>query len=114
MSRPIRDLRRTEPLPLPDPPEHLSARSKELWRAVIHRCKSPGRQALLAEALAALDRADEARRAIDAQGLTFTTGTTGAVHMNPLLKVEKDSRQLFASIADRLMLHFDPDIDGRL
>jgi hypothetical protein len=51
---------------------------------------------LLEEALAALDRSNEARRLVGEQGLTTTTERSGVVHMNPLAKVEKESREQFA------------------
>jgi len=102
-----------EQMVVPEPPEHLSERSKALWRAIVpRRAVSPGRLALLQTALEALDRAEEARQAIAQQGLVTVTKTTGAVHINPLLKVEKDNRQLFARIWCELSLHWDVTVDG--
>lgn len=102
------------PPPPPEPPDHLSDRAKELWRAVVPgRARSPERLALLQTALEALDRAEQCRIELERQGLTTTTKTTGAVHMNPLLRVEKDNRQLFARLWDMLALRWNPDKDGR-
>jgi P27 family predicted phage terminase small subunit len=95
-------------------PDHLSERSKALWADLVPaRAKSPGRLALLQAALESLDRANEARESIAEHGLTTTTKTTGAVHVNPLVKIERESRQQFARIWSELNLGFDPAIDGR-
>lgn len=96
-------------------PSHLSERSRTLWAELVpSRARSAGRQALLQSALEALDRADEARAAITGTGLTTTTKTTGAVHIHPLLKVERESRQQFAKIWGELHFGWDQRIDGRL
>jgi phage terminase small subunit len=96
-------------------PSHLSERSRTLWAELVPaRAKSAGRLALLTAALEALDRADEAREAIAKAGLTTTTKTTGAVHLHPLLRVERESRQQFAKIWDSLHFGWDQRIDGRL
>ena len=101
------------PEPSP-PPEHLSDRSKRIWGDVVpRRCRSPERIVLLQAALEALDRAEEARVAIQTAGMTTTTKRSGAVHVHPLVRVERESRQQFAAIWDRLGLQFCGDIDGR-
>lgn len=96
-----------------EPPAHLSERAQEIWRGVVYRVHSPGRVVMLQTALEALDRADEARQAVDREGLTVTTKTTGAVHVHPLLKVEKEQRALFSKLWLDMALHWDPQIDGR-
>ena len=94
-------------------PRHLSGRAKQLWAALVpHRARSPERLALLQTALEALDRADQARLLVARQGLTTVTKTTGAVHLNPLLKVERDNRQLFTKIWGELSFDWDREIDG--
>lgn len=96
-----------------EPPAHLSESSKALWRAVVpQRARSPGRLALLTTALEARDRAETARVAIEKDGLTSTTKTTGAVHSHPLLKIEKDFRTLFARCWSDLSLGWDGNVDG--
>lgn len=96
------------------PPSHLSEKSQELWRSVVpSRGKSPGRLALLAEGLAALDRAEQARAEIAATGLTTKTERSGVVHVSPLVKIEREARQQFRQVWADLNLHFDPKIDGR-
>ena len=98
-----------------EPPAHLSERSKELWRAnVPSRCHSAGRLALLQAGLEALDLSDRARTEVHAGELTTTTKTTGAQHLHPCIKTELEARRQFASIWDKLALHWDQDIDGRI
>ena len=104
-----------EPVPLPEPPAHLSMRSAALWVATVRRARSMGRRAMLELALECLDRADLAREQSDREGMTFTTTTTGAVHLHPLIRVEKDARRMFAAIwHDDLHLDWDPIVDGRV
>lgn len=97
----------------PEPPDHLSEDSKELWRKVIPKHISVGRLAVLIAALEARDRAEECRLTVDREGLTTTTETTKAVHIHPLLKVERENRQLFARLWTQLHLHWNVNIDGR-
>lgn len=97
----------------PDPPAHLSEDSKKLWREVIPRNVSIGRLAMVTTALEARDRAEECRLTVDREGLTTTTETTKAIHLHPLLKVERENRQLFARLWMQLNLHFKPTVDGR-
>jgi hypothetical protein len=65
---------------------------------------------LLQAALEARDRAEQARAAISE--LTTTTKTTGAIHVNPLVKVERECRQQFARIWAELHFGYDQDEDG--
>ena len=95
------------------PPEHLSNSTKELWRELVpNRRSSPGALRLLQTALESLDRAEAARLEIAAVGMTSTTKSTGAIHVHPLVKVERESRALFAAIWRDLSFGFDPKIDG--
>ena len=95
------------------PPDDLSKRSKGLWESVVgSRTYSIGRLTMLEQALRSLVRSDQCRRLIDEQGLVSTTKATGAVHLNPLVKAEREHRQLFGKLWDKLALHFDQEIDG--
>ena len=86
-------------------PEHLSVKSQELWAIITaEKVTSPTRQALLLAALEARDRAEAARLAIAQQGMVNVTETTGAIHLNPLLKCERESKALFAKIWGQLGL----------
>jgi phage terminase small subunit len=96
------------------PPGHLSDRSKALWAELVpRRARSPERLELLTVALEARDRAAEARAAVDAEGLTTTTETTKAVHIHPLLRVEKDSWATFVRVWKELDLERAKSLDGQ-
>src|SRR5262245_42181221 len=96
-------------------PADLSEGSQVIWRQLVpSRARSVGRRALLEEALRARDRAEEFRLLIATQGLVETTKTTGMVHMNPLVRAEKDARALFAKLAGLLTLQWDSMVDGRV
>ncbi len=78
------------------PPAHLSERSKQLWRDLVPRqAEKTERLTLLRVALELLDRADRARETVALEGLTTTTRRSGAVHVHPLVKVEREARQQF-------------------
>lgn len=81
--------------PPPKPPAGLSEKSQSLWRAVVGKAKTTGRQTLLQEALKALDRADQCRAVVDSEGLTSTTERSGAVHIHPAAAMELRFRAQF-------------------
>lgn len=94
------------------PPDHLSERSNELWRYYVgNTVNSLAEISIFQGALEALDRADEARKIIDGEGLVNITKTTGAVHINPLTKLEKESREHFLKAMKTLNLHFESNLD---
>lgn len=95
-------------------PDGLSRASAALWEKHAGvRAKSPGRLVLTEQALRVLDRAEEFRVLLTTQDLVTLTKTTGALHVNPLVKAEKEARQLFAKIWTSLHYEWDPSIDGR-
>ncbi len=99
--------------PVPDPPAGLSERSLALWHAVVpDRARSAGRLALVEEALRSLDRADAARLAVAVEGMTSTTESTGAVHVYPLVKVERENRAAFMRAWMELGFAFQVDVDA--
>jgi len=90
----------------PASPQHLSDRSKELWNEIVgEQVRGTGALIYFQTALEALDRAEEARTQIKAEGTTTKTARSGVVHVHPLVKVERESRQLFARLWDNLWLH---------
>jgi len=98
---------------LPRPPAGLSKRSRLLWNFLVaHKARSFGRLSLIEQALRALDRAEECRKAVDREGITATTKTTGAIHVHPMLKAEKEFRAQFIAAWTRLGLAFDYDVDS--
>jgi P27 family predicted phage terminase small subunit len=95
------------------PPSHLSAKAKLLWQKIVpRRATSPERLTLLAIALGAFDRLEEVRLEIKKTGLTTTTKRSGAVHLNPLLRVEKEARAQFLQAWTALHLEFDHQLDS--
>lgn len=93
--------------PMSIAPEHLSDKSKEIWDLSMEKAATPIRQVMLQMALECLDRADECRELIDREGLTVISLKTGMSHCHPLLRVEKESRQLFAKIMGDLKLNLE-------
>ena len=78
------------------PPEHLSDRSKKLWRDVVPATgKRPRRLALVRAALEALDRADVARELIAVEGAVVRLPGGKMTHSHPSLKIESENRALF-------------------
>ena len=89
------------------PPAALSERSSRLWDAIVPaQARSAGRLALLTEALTSLDRLDEVRAVLRAEGLVHKTESTGALHVHPLVRVEKDSQGAFLRAWAMLNLQF--------
>ncbi|MBW2252459.1 MAG: hypothetical protein JRF60_18020 [Deltaproteobacteria bacterium] len=87
--------------------EHLSKESQKLWHKYVpKKVKVQAGQALFLTGLQALDQAELARKAIADQGLFTVTKTTGAVHANPLIKVEKEARAYFLKAITTLNLHW--------
>ena len=94
-------------------PPHLSERSKALWNQVVPaRAKSPGRLELIRLALEELDLVEAARAGLAVEGHTFTTVTTGAIHIHPLHRVLKDAHARFVALWATLGLVFDSELDS--
>ena len=103
----------TEPEQPIAPPASLSEKAQAIWLDLVpRRCRSLARRELLAVALAALDRADAAQRQIEQQGMVLVSPKSGVAHVSPLVKVEADSRRLFAKLWGQLGLAWDQRIDG--
>ena len=89
-------------------PKHLSEKAQRYWTAVVpRRAESVERRAMIQVALEALDRADEAAQIIAAEGMTVKTAASGAIHVNPAVRIEREARQQFHRIWTSLQLHFD-------
>jgi hypothetical protein len=89
----------TTATPYPEPPDHLSERSKALWRQIgPEKIIQPGQLPIFLASLESLDRSDTARALIDAEGMVLTTKSTGMTHLNPLLKTEAASRREFSRL----------------
>lgn len=96
----------TEPLPFPDrpatlpartsrPPTHLGAAGRRLWRSVVdeYAIAEPHRRAVLVVACEALDTIEAARAEIAARGLVVDAGRLG-VKANPAVAIERDAKRL--------------------
>ncbi|WP_300461280.1 hypothetical protein [Desulfobacula sp.] len=69
---------------------------------------------MLQSGLEALDRAEEARKIIEREGMITTTGKSGASHVHPAIGIEKDSRSLSLKIFKALNIHMDHIWDGKM
>ena len=91
---------------LPKPSAHLSRPAKRWWREVVERYTlEPHHLRLLTEAATAWDRAQQARRLLDDEGLVVQD-RFGQKKAHPAASIERDSRTLFARLLREL------DLDG--
>ncbi|MFN8037891.1 MAG: hypothetical protein U0Q07_01655 [Acidimicrobiales bacterium] len=91
------------------PPEHLSAAAGALWRLVLDEYElTPVDVEVLRLALEALDRADEARRLVDADG-AVVLDRFGQHRVHPGVAVERDARLAYARLVRQLDLDGLPD-----
>jgi len=73
------------------PPKHLSTRSRRFWRDVLRDFDlEPSGLAILRVACEAMDRMDEARSLVTAEGLTVEGRLGPRAH--PALSIERDAR----------------------
>lgn len=96
------------------PAAHLSNDAQELWNSVlaaynleVHHLR------LLQAACEALDRAAEARRQTDKEG-SYYTDRFGQPREHPGLKVERDSKVLYARLLRELCLDIEAPEDHRI
>ena len=95
------------------PPDGLSPRSGALWRELVPlRARSPERLQALEIALRALDRWDQIRAALDGQELMHVTRSTGAHHLNPLLRAERAAQRDFTALWEQLGLNSREPLDS--
>ena len=78
------------------PPKGLGYEARALWRAITSTwIIDEQAAAVLGEACRALDRVNEARKILKAEGLVVTTPATGARHEHPAVKIETAARAQF-------------------
>lgn len=95
---------------LPAPPGHLSAASKRLWTETVERYElAPHELRILRLALEAVDRTEQARRALRRYGLVMLDRWDKPVP-RPEVKIEGDSRAAAARLFGQLRLP-EPDDD---
>lgn len=99
----------TSKTPKVKPPKHLSSESKKLFQWVIDSFfLEPHHIRLLALMCEADDRATQARKDVEKNGLTFTD-RYGQIKMNPSVQIERDSKVIFARLLRELSLSETPD-----
>lgn len=97
----------------PQPPVGLSERSAALWRAVVTaRARSLPRLTLIEQALRALDRADQARQRLEEEEPPLCTEKEEADDRYRLVRVERESRDLFVSLWTGMQLGRDTKPPG--
>ena len=95
------------------PPKKIRPEAKNLWKSVHkdYQIEDASRE-ILRVACLSLSRFLEAREKLDKEGLTFTTNS-GQVKKNPLIEIEKISRQGFLSAMNSLGLEVESDNKNR-
>ena len=97
----------------PKPPSHLRPPTAKWWKEVVECYDLEGHHLrLLALAAEAFDRTQEAREAIQQDGLTIRTGD-GSLKAHPCVAVERDSRLAFARLVRELDLDTEPPVSDR-
>ncbi len=92
----------------PRAPGHLSTPARRLFTEVNTAfVLEPHDVAVLTKALEAHDRAEQARRIIDEEGL-LTTTRFGEQKANPAVQIERDSRSAFLAGMRQLRLDYEP------
>jgi P27 family predicted phage terminase small subunit len=98
----------------PAAPEHLSARSRRLWSQTLADFElEPTELETLRMALEARDRAEQARKVLRREGLTYTD-RFGAPHAHPAAAIERDSRAAWLRLTAALSLPVDDDDQPKL
>jgi P27 family predicted phage terminase small subunit len=88
----------------PRAPQHLSKAQRELWREVVERYElATHHLRVLRLACEALDRCEEARRAVERDGIVYHD-RFGQPREHPMLKVERDSRASAGKLIRELAL----------
>ena len=91
------------------PPKQLGTAGKALWRSLLreYSISDAGGLALLTAACESLDRADEARQRIAADG-AFTPDRFGQLRAHPAIAVERDARGQVLQALKQLNLDIEP------
>jgi P27 family predicted phage terminase small subunit len=86
-------------------PEHISARARKLWRRVEDTwdIADAAAEELLRMLVEAVDRRDQARELLDAEGLTIVD-RYGQVRAHPAVAIEASSRTAAARLMAQLGL----------
>jgi P27 family predicted phage terminase small subunit len=89
--------------------DHLSAEAKAFFRAVSteFQIEDPAGCRILLTAAEAMDRAEKARKIIDADGM-IVAGRDSQLKQHPLLSAERDARAQFLMAIKQLHLDLEP------
>jgi len=89
----------------PNPPPHLSKKMKEFWRKAF-ALKIPQAHELVIfnKACEAHDRAEQARRILKKEGLTYLDRFKQP-RSRPEVAIERDNRAQFAKLLNQIHLH---------
>ncbi|CAN7701957.1 P27 family phage terminase small subunit [Mesorhizobium sp. LjNodule214] len=94
------------------PPAHLSPAAKKWFRSVIQNFDLDEHHVLLLVlACEALDRGEQARITLAAEGVTFID-RFGSPRAHPCVAIERDSRTAYARLLRELSLDFEDDDAG--
>ena len=97
----------------PSPPSHLTPHTAVWWRSVVADYELEQHHVrLLTAAAEAWDRAQAARAAIDANGLTFTD-RFDQPRSRPEVRIEQQSVALFARLIRELGLDLESPTESR-
>ncbi len=107
--RPLAAVPPSPPRALPEPPPHLSAASKALWKSTVTGWDlASHHQRLLRLAYEALDLAEQARLELVERGRTTITDASGSIRAHPATAIARDNRTLAARLLRDLDLDGEP------
>ncbi len=97
----------------PKPPKHLRETTAKWWESVMAEyALEPHHVKLLTLAAESWDRGQQAREALETEGLIYTD-RFGAPHARPEVKIESDSRIAFARLIRELALDVEEPGESR-
>lgn len=97
----------------PKAPEHLQPDTRKWWLSVhSDYALEPHHTRLLTLAAESWDRCQQARAAVDRDGITVGTAD-GGLKAHPAIAIERDARLAFARLVRELDLDVDPPSSSR-
>lgn len=95
----------------PKPPRHLASSTRKWWALVVETYDlEPHHVRILTLAAESWDRTQQARKALDKHGLTYTDGA-GRPRARPEVNIERDSRIAYCRCLRELALDIEPPAD---
>jgi phage terminase small subunit len=99
--------------PFPSPPAHLAAPTKRWWQEIVAAFELESHHLrILQLAAESWDRAQQARRVLAKEGLTYLDRFK-APRNRPEVAIERDSRLAFARLIRELSLDVNPPAEVR-